>query len=637
MPEIPRYGQPKIGLDATQQVAPLAPLETGQGNELLARAAGNLASSLGAAGQSIGQALAKRQERLDEENDVAAAFDAEADFERRRKSILFDKDAGYLTVARGEKAVAAAGVATEAVNEAYKASSERLTNARQKDLFARRTFGAFVDTGAAIAKHAASQGDVVKKERFDALRAEKLDTIARFAQDPNADTSVFAEATSSMVGAIQGEGARLGAPAEATERELARFRHDAVKVVLDGFLGSNRVKDAAEVFAVARDALGVDAPRYWTAIREAGRNADAELRVGVLAKMATADNGRLDTGQFMDWVESAKVDTDVKEKMRSLAANRVSSADHAWQRQTRDVFNRASAAYEKRHSMADVNPVDAEWLKDPENGAVTYWQALEDRARADVDYWRVASARPAKETPAQRLSEFELRADMVDHPEKYIAMTPGEFATLARPKLSPQGFESVGQAFNALRNNAQNKTDPNAKLPDAVEDTVLTMGREAGVFPKKGTKTIKLGDPSTWGEVKTPAGNAASDVYLGVVGKLQKAASEYRQTHGKPPPPDYLRGLAAKELARVKVTDKGIVSWFDSEKETAAADAALAGKPSRPVIPKAEEDQIRAALRAQGMEETEDNIVRLYEAAHAAPAPRQLREIPPEEALVPLE
>ncbi len=386
------------------------------------------------------QAVGGEYRRELERADVAAATNAENEFQKRKNTRLYDRNTGVMN-AIGEGALRQAEGFYEADKKDRDELEKSLANDRQRQLFRARADALDNDSQRQVETHVSREARRAQGLAAEARASTALDNIALNYTDA-ASRATHAAAAESAIRA-----ANIDNPA-AGEQQVAEFRKKADAAVLNQFISARNIEGAQAYFAQAKERLGADAARFQSTLGELQKDVAGERSaISIVDGAKGGENGWVDEKRALEELDKLPAGPD-KDEARARIVRRLEEARKQKDKDIASRFNKAFSAYEQRHAMGDINADDKRWLKEhaPED-----WAKLEDRSRRDIAYFEERNEKKQKaarvESPEERVASIQAQADMVMNPAKYVGMTADDLAREWGAKLAPSAFKALGEDF----------------------------------------------------------------------------------------------------------------------------------------------------------------------------------------------
>lgn len=352
---------------------------------------------------------------------------------------------GFLST-QGEEAIRMSAPVWDDLEKARKEIRNKLPNPEQQRTFDLHSNGLMEGFYRRLEDHVATQTEVAQKATVK--RMEESALVAARNDYQNVDT---AKEASGPVEALLDSRAlsdadRVGARAEWRSKVDVERLGAAMDAKNWGF--------AQKLFAEVKDQLGptVDRGKLQRAIEEGvgSQIAHSEARK-FLADTVTAERPWGDAAKAREAAAKRPVDEHT-EKIDALLHRFLIEKAEEKKAFVETTFDSALSTLEKNNY--DITKVDArekQILQDKLNDPLA-WRKLENIADEALRE-RKARLAGAKEheTEDQRQALLELKADIVDHPDKYADMTPGEFKLQWRSRLSAAGYTHGGDAYVAAQ------------------------------------------------------------------------------------------------------------------------------------------------------------------------------------------
>lgn len=358
------------------------------------------------------------------------------------------------------KGLTAAERSTKTLDWLEKRREERakaLANDEQKRLFEVRTGGMYQDARRKVEGHVTGQRLEAAEASVAARKAAALNAVAK---DPLAEDIGRLEA--GPEGAIR----QFALSPEDAEAKVRKWRGDVADTRITALLTDRKWHDAEKVLEASAENLApATVDRFKEQIARV-RDAAESDRYAALAVSTSTDPA---TG-FVDAAQAARKRENAPEYLRDEVGKRIDhKLNQAEENKKQVIAEHAAPVWEQlfqEKTLSGVDPRVVGWLQ---KYAKDEWKALESWERSYTRDQRAAAAaaragRPRagaeKDTDDQREALVELRADIVENPDKYAAMTPQQFTTTWGPRLSAKGYATGGALFAGTKDNdRQGATD----------------------------------------------------------------------------------------------------------------------------------------------------------------------------------
>jgi hypothetical protein len=249
------------------------------------------------------------------------------------------------------------------------------------------------------------------------------------------------------------------------------------RAILKGAAGHLSATDAA-VFQSHFDAMDVDR--------------QAESHLGGLVKKYIPPGAKPNADGLLKTIDAMPVTTEaeskVKEKVRSLAMQRVGYAEHAWEAQTSRAFNTAMTALLDPKTML-LNQVETLPATSAGAQALDWLRRRDPTKAAQLGLAAQKDLTKVPEAPEQAAAFIELHRILATDPKQIAGQSSDVLATQWLPRLHPsRRTEAMGVFAKAMESTAQPflLTTPKSVL---VDEALQSLGADAA---KLGT------DPGKW-------------------------------------------------------------------------------------------------------------------------------------------
>lgn len=522
---------------------------------------------------------------------------------------------GYLDT-RGTEAHAKSSELLEALTKKYESLLKAAGNDRQRDIVRNRLNTLRESVRAQVAEHESQQFRVADQAATVGLTKTTINSAANLYDRPD-DVRKLTEDTLASI-------KRSSLPEE-FEGKKQEFLSQVSQSMIGGFLRNGDVAGAEARYKLDEKTLGDDAERVKAHIDQAKKGLE-QGAVDVAGEAAAARAIGVGMQSKTGWLDYDKAAAEI-EKLPAGTPQEVKVKDEARQRFERQAaihkrqkseavertFDRALESYRAAGSLTAVAPADKAWLKNHDNDPDA-WERLRRIAQADVDH-----ARGLPPTPAQEAEMTRFLVDVHDHPDRFATMSVEQFQSTWAPRLARSDRDRAGAVLAQMHDQAAKP----GELTPMEGRMLLQQGREAGIFPDK------QNDVSKWDD------DEQAQLYYRAQKELTEAASDYRRSNGKPPPPELVQQWTSELLLKGKDPKRGFLGFGGN---TTRLEAITKDTGFNPSFGDAEKASAAEALKKAGARVDDATVDAYLRRKHKLPAaPVKAAPAPaPDEEVVPL-
>lgn len=523
--------------------------------------------------------------------------------------LVLDPKNGY-HAKKGDQALSSYDDTVKALQDGLAKIGQTVQNPEQQRAWAQHATQLQQRAMGLVEGHAAQQGDVVAADRFTTATSAVTNQLALLDPlDPNtagarlqglASLRQLAVARAKTLGVDGSYQAADGSTRSGADDFAGKYLQKGAQVIMDRALATENGAVARGAYQQLQPFLGDLAPHYAKPVQEAG---DRQAADGLAIKLDRATTNAMGKpnptaalGMADDLFAKGKISAEAYEHLQGRLSLRLNEKQAAWTKAVDDGFTKAfSAAFytdpATKLPMVDLNrvptgspsmPGTQQWLQAVDPVKYDHLKMLTERDQKHED---------AEDAPAARTARLDALWQLATQPEKFASMTPAEFTSQFGSTLTPKAFDSFGKLWtDHLAANQKEGT----KVPPAVLDQALTVGRQAGIFPGGNQP------PSKWSDAD------ARGAWDSLTQQLIRESDQFKRANGVPPKVDDLAKMAVNHLVGVKLKGAG---FFGSDKTTTALQAeqdnggalpANAEVVAVPGVPSGDVERIKNKLAAAG-------------------------------------
>lgn len=567
MPQVPvpnEAGITRVQGAPNARVSTSAPIEAfggGRAAENVTRQAQNLGEQ---AIQTIekNQALAAKlaKEEKDKADDVATQ-DAYTRTVQLRNRLMYDPENGAMN-RKGKDAFGAG----EEYGKQFEAGADEiensLTNPEQKALYKRIREGEARDLDSNLTRHTFAQAQAYDEETTAAsVSTTREDAVMNY-QDPG---KVGMSINRQKV-LIESNGKRNGQPAEMIKQKQMAAESTTHEAVINRMLANGQDLMASDYYKNIKGSIHGDAVAQVERNLQEGSIRGESQRQAV--KIYTTNNDLTSALQAVDKIKDPKIQDATRDRVKQKFLEKEQAKDAAEEQTFRSAFS----IVEKTRNKDDIPPDQWDQLSPARKNSITeYLEKAAKKEGVQTDWDAYYNLKQMAASPALR-DKF-MQTDLLLYRPK---LADAEFKELVNAQSD--GKKGDTKAIDGIRTDAQ-----------IINQSLLDAGVDP--TPKQGSKDAKK-----------------VNMFWKAVDEEVKALQS--QT-GKKATNDEVQGIVDKLMTK-GVTEKG---WFwDTEKRLYEVDPGTDKKFEIKTkdIPLMDRQKIESALRARGINPTDDKINQIY-------------------------